>query len=152
MRRLILKAAALLLLGGPGVLQAEILPQLPQSFLETTYAEPTGTVRPVNAGGDLQDAINAAAPGEVIVLQAGAIGGPGEVLVLDMGDPVRIADVARRLAEMAGPDIEVEFDPKAVRQGKDPQLEKAIEIVMEELKKYPVKHPARPPFDRRTDA
>ena len=44
-----------------------------------------------------------------LVLQAGAIGGPGEVLVLDMGDRVRIADVARRLAEMAGPDIEVEF-------------------------------------------
>jgi tricorn protease len=44
------------------------------------------------------------------------------------------------------PDIEVEFDPKAVRQGKDPQLEKAVEIVLEELKKYPVKHPARPPF------
>jgi tricorn protease len=44
------------------------------------------------------------------------------------------------------PDIEVEFDPKLVREGKDPQLEKAIEIVMEELKKYPVKHPARPPF------
>jgi len=31
-----------------------------------------------------------------LVVQAGAIGGPGEVLVLDMGDPVRIADVARR--------------------------------------------------------
>ena len=44
------------------------------------------------------------------------------------------------------PDIEVEFDPKLVREGKDPQLEKAIEIVMAELKKYPVKHPARPSF------
>ena len=44
------------------------------------------------------------------------------------------------------PDIEVEFDPKAVRQGKDPQLDKAIEIVTAELKKYPVTHPARPPF------
>ncbi len=44
------------------------------------------------------------------------------------------------------PDIEVEFDPKAVRQGKDPQLEKAIEVVMAELKKYPVTQPARPPF------
>jgi tricorn protease len=44
------------------------------------------------------------------------------------------------------PDIEVEFDPKLVREGRDPQLEKAIEIVMEELKKYPVRHPARPPF------
>ena len=44
------------------------------------------------------------------------------------------------------PDIEVEFDPKLVREGKDPQLEKAVEVVLAELKKYPVKHPARPPF------
>lgn len=44
------------------------------------------------------------------------------------------------------PDVEVDFDPKLVRQGKDPQLDKAIEIVMEELKKNPVKHPARPAF------
>jgi tricorn protease len=44
------------------------------------------------------------------------------------------------------PDVEVEFDPKLVRQGKDPQLEKAVEIVLDELKKYPVKHPARPTF------
>jgi len=44
------------------------------------------------------------------------------------------------------PDVEVEFDPKLVRDGKDPQLEKAIEMVMAELKKNPVKHPARPPF------
>jgi FlaA1/EpsC-like NDP-sugar epimerase len=32
-----------------------------------------------------------------LVLQAASIGGPGEVLVLDMGEPVRIADVARTL-------------------------------------------------------
>jgi tricorn protease len=44
------------------------------------------------------------------------------------------------------PDVEVEFDPKAVRQGKDPQLVKAIEIVMEELRKNPVQHPTRPAF------
>ncbi len=44
------------------------------------------------------------------------------------------------------PDVEVEFDPKAARQGKDPQLEKAVEIVLAELKKYPVKRPQRPPF------
>jgi FlaA1/EpsC-like NDP-sugar epimerase len=34
-----------------------------------------------------------------LVIQAGAIGRSGEVLVLDMGEPVRIADVARRLAD-----------------------------------------------------
>ena len=44
------------------------------------------------------------------------------------------------------PDIEVDFDPKLVRTGKDPQLDKAIEIVLGELAKNPVKRPARPPF------
>jgi tricorn protease len=44
------------------------------------------------------------------------------------------------------PDVEVEFDPKLVREGKDPQLEKAIEVVMGELAKHPVKHPKHPPF------
>jgi FlaA1/EpsC-like NDP-sugar epimerase len=33
-----------------------------------------------------------------LVIQAGAVGKDGEVLVLDMGEPVRIADVAKRLA------------------------------------------------------
>jgi len=31
-------------------------------------------------------------------------------------------------------------------QGHDPQLEKAIEVVMEELKQSPVPHPNRPPY------
>ena len=44
------------------------------------------------------------------------------------------------------PDVEVEFDPKLVRAGKDPQLEKAIEIVLAELAKNPVKRPVRPLF------
>jgi tricorn protease len=44
------------------------------------------------------------------------------------------------------PDVEVELDPKLVRQGKDPQLDKAIEYVLAELKRNPVKHPPRPPF------
>jgi tricorn protease len=44
------------------------------------------------------------------------------------------------------PDIEIEFDPKAVRAGKDPQLEKAVEFVLAQLAKNPVKRPARPQF------
>jgi len=44
------------------------------------------------------------------------------------------------------PDIEVRWDPAAVRQGHDPQLEKAVEVVMEELKANPPKHPRRPPY------
>jgi tricorn protease len=44
------------------------------------------------------------------------------------------------------PDVEVDFDPKAWREGKDPQLEKAIEIVLEEMKKNPQKWPKRPAY------
>jgi tricorn protease len=44
------------------------------------------------------------------------------------------------------PDIEVEQWPAAVRDGRDPQLEKAIEVVMEELKANPPKKLKRPPF------
>lgn len=42
-----------------------------------------------------------------LTIQAGAIGEPGEVLVLDMGEPVRIEDVARRLIDQAGGGIEI---------------------------------------------
>ncbi len=44
------------------------------------------------------------------------------------------------------PDIEVEHDPELVRQGRDPQLERAIEVVMEELKKTPPLPSKRPPY------
>jgi FlaA1/EpsC-like NDP-sugar epimerase len=39
-----------------------------------------------------------------LVLQAAAVGEGGQVLVLDMGEPVRIADLARDLIRMAGHD------------------------------------------------
>ncbi|MCG8607682.1 PDZ domain-containing protein, partial [bacterium] len=42
------------------------------------------------------------------------------------------------------PDIEVEMTPIEVINGKDPQLEKAIEVVMQELQANPVKHATRP--------
>jgi tricorn protease len=45
-----------------------------------------------------------------------------------------------------GPDIEVEQDPALVRQGRDPQLEKAVETVMEELKKNPPPKLRKPAF------
>ncbi len=44
------------------------------------------------------------------------------------------------------PDIEVEQWPADVIAGKDPQLEKAIEVIMEELRKSPPKRPKRPPY------
>ncbi len=44
------------------------------------------------------------------------------------------------------PDIEVEQDPAAVRQGHDPQLEKAVEVVMQELRDNPPPVLNRPQF------
>lgn len=41
-----------------------------------------------------------------LVLQAAAIGGAGQVLVLNMGDPVKILDVARDMIRMSGHTIE----------------------------------------------
>lgn len=44
-----------------------------------------------------------------LVIQAGAIGHGGEALVLDMGEPVRIADVASQLISMEGRPINILF-------------------------------------------
>jgi FlaA1/EpsC-like NDP-sugar epimerase len=44
-----------------------------------------------------------------LVLQAAAIGRGGEVLVLDMGKPVRIADIARRLTASTAPEVDIVF-------------------------------------------
>jgi tricorn protease len=44
------------------------------------------------------------------------------------------------------PDIEVEFEPAAVKSGHDPQLERAVQYVMEELKKNPLPTFQKPPY------
>jgi tricorn protease len=45
------------------------------------------------------------------------------------------------------PDVDVEQDPAKVAAGKDPQLDRAIELILAELEKNPPpKPPARPPF------
>ncbi|MBA3239706.1 MAG: PDZ domain-containing protein, partial [Acidobacteria bacterium] len=44
------------------------------------------------------------------------------------------------------PDIEVEFDPKAWRAGHDLQLEKAVEVVLEALRKNPPPVPRKPAY------
>lgn len=44
-----------------------------------------------------------------LTIQAGAIGRPGDVLVLDMGEPVRILDVAKGLIARSGKKIQIVF-------------------------------------------
>src|SRR5262249_49853398 len=44
------------------------------------------------------------------------------------------------------PDIEGEHDPALVRQGRDPQLEKAVQLVVEALEKSPASRAKRPAY------
>lgn len=45
-----------------------------------------------------------------LVLQAGAIGSGGEIFILDMGKPIKIVDLAKKMIELSGKkDIEIEF-------------------------------------------
>jgi tricorn protease len=52
------------------------------------------------------------------------------------------------IAENTGvaPDVEVDFEPKSVANGRDPQLERAVAIAMEQLRKSPPAEPRRPAY------
>lgn len=81
-----------------------------------------------------------------LVLQAGAIGEPGDVMVLDMGQPVKIVDVAKRLIAESGKDIEISYT--GLRPGE--KMEEVLFSTAEE--RVPSSHPliARvsvPPLD-----
>jgi FlaA1/EpsC-like NDP-sugar epimerase len=45
-----------------------------------------------------------------LVLQAGAIGSGGEIFILDMGEPIKIVDLAKKMIELSGKEnIEIKF-------------------------------------------
>jgi FlaA1/EpsC-like NDP-sugar epimerase len=54
-----------------------------------------------------------------LIVQAGAMGEGGEVFVLDMGEPVKIVDLARNMIELSGlrPDIDIEIEIVGLRDG-----------------------------------
>jgi FlaA1/EpsC-like NDP-sugar epimerase len=54
-----------------------------------------------------------------LVIQAGAIGGRGRILVLDMGEPIRILDLARNMIRLSGkePDVDVPISFIGARPG-----------------------------------
>src|ERR1700744_451863 len=54
-----------------------------------------------------------------LVLQAGAMGEGGEIFILDMGEPVKIVDLARDLITLSGlrPDDDIEIKFSGVRAG-----------------------------------
>ncbi|MCF0219753.1 MAG: polysaccharide biosynthesis protein [Muribaculaceae bacterium] len=44
-----------------------------------------------------------------LVLEAGTMGHGGEIFVFDMGKPVKIVDLARRMIKLSGVDVEIKF-------------------------------------------
>ncbi len=54
-----------------------------------------------------------------LVIQAGALAKGGEVFVLDMGDPVKIDDLARDLIRLSGyePDVDIKIEYTGLRPG-----------------------------------
>ena len=74
-----------------------------------------------------------------VLMDGGTVTAPDLAIFTDEGWVVENVGVP--------PDIEVEQDPAAVAAGKDPQLDRAIEVVLEALAKSPPpKSPQRPPF------
>jgi FlaA1/EpsC-like NDP-sugar epimerase len=52
-----------------------------------------------------------------LVVQAGAVGRTGEVMVLDMGEPVLIVDLARELAAEIDPGVDITIEYTGLRPG-----------------------------------
>ena len=54
-----------------------------------------------------------------LILQAGAMGKGGEIFVLDMGDPVKIVDLARQMIRLSGlePDVDIAIAFTGLRPG-----------------------------------
>jgi FlaA1/EpsC-like NDP-sugar epimerase len=79
-----------------------------------------------------------------LVIQAGAMASGGDVFVLDMGEPVRIADLARRMVELSGlslknvanPNGDIEITLTGLRPG-----EKLYEELLIGDNPLPTRHP-----------
>lgn len=70
-----------------------------------------------------------------LVLQAGAIGSGGEILILDMGNPVKILDLARETIRLSGlrPDVDIQIKFIGIRPGE--KLAEVLESDAERLLK-----------------
>lgn len=73
----------------------------------------------------------------LLVLQAGAYAGNGEIFVLDMGDPVRIDDLVRNMIRLSGlePDVDISIEYTGLRPGE--KLYEELLLSGEGLEKTP---------------
>lgn len=73
-----------------------------------------------------------------LVLQAGTMGSGGEIYVFDMGNPIKIVDLAKRMIKLSGlePDVDIEIVYTGLRPG-----EKLYEeLLSEHTKTLPTHH------------
>lgn len=73
-----------------------------------------------------------------LVMQAGLMGGSGEIFVLDMGEPVKIAELARDMIRLSGFD---EKDIKIVYTGLRPGEKLYEELLAADENSLPTPHP-----------
>ena len=91
-----------------------------------------------------------------LVLQSAAMGGGGEIFVLEMGEPVSILDLARRMIQLSGlrPDIDIPIVFSGIRPGE--KLHEEVRALEEDTSSTPhpqirvFSGPAPPRMMRRT--
>jgi hypothetical protein len=122
-RGLIFRAPLILLLCLVAAPAAAELPEPPRVYVDTSLVVPTGSAIIVPNGGDLQQALNVAQPGDVIVLEAGGVYQGPFTLPRKTGDGW-IAVVSSRVLEFeAGQRVLPSDAPKmAVLEGGHPSV------------------------------
>lgn len=73
-----------------------------------------------------------------LVLQAGTMGKGGEIFVFDMGEPVKIIDLAKRMIKLSG--LEPDVDIKIIFTGLRPGEKLYEELLSDKSRTLPTHH------------
>lgn len=73
-----------------------------------------------------------------LVMQAGAIGKGGEIFILDMGDPIKIVDLARNMVILSGlePDKDISIEFIGLRPGEKLYEETLLNVEIDKVTKH----------------